>query len=330
MTIFPRITVIIPTCNRPEFLRNALESISMQTMVNCVEKVLVSENSRFCSSQNICSEFDSLPIEYIRHVPPIPPLRHLELLSSSVKTELTAILHDDDWWNSSHLENSLEALHRSGAVACFSNILETFSPKHPVRTSHKALRVWAASGRDFSRRFVLLTSVENFLIHFLSTSFHYSTYVGRSNVCAIAARQLLDLGNEYDNDRNFPIILGEYGRLVYVTDFGAYIRIHEAQDCARDVFADGSQRYATNTAMLAQSYAPLANNAISLYNESVRPGLSQIDLLGLEHSISFAQKVALANCGLMMSVPQTDRGKSIRSIGDKLIGIMRWALLRPL
>jgi hypothetical protein len=295
------LTVVIPTCMRPHFLRDALQSVADQTSLDRVSAVIVSENSKSYDSRKVCEEFNALPVQYIQQDPPLPALEHFAAFSKLVETNLIAILHDDDWWFPTHLEDSLEALEQTDVVACFSNILETYSPRHPVRTSHKALRVWAATGCDFSRKIIRLSEVENFLVHLLSTSFHYSTYVGCAEDCVRATEQLVQIGNEYDNDRNFPVLLGECGNIAYITSFGAAIRIHPGQDCARETFANGSSRYAENTRYLAAKYPAAVEKARYLFHHRILPGISNNDLLHLEQSISFEQKVALNNyCGFAM------------------------------
>jgi hypothetical protein len=291
-----------------------------------VDQIIVSENSLSRDSEGVSREFPSLPIRYLRQDPPIPAAQHFTALIDLVTTFYVAILHDDDWWLPHHLEYSIEALERTRAVASFSNFFETVSPRHPVRTSHKALRVWAVAGQDFSKKSLLLTAEQNFLIHLLSTSVHYSTYVGRTSECALTARQLLEIGNDYDNDRNFPILLGEHGRLVYMTGFAACIRIHEGQDCARDIFVNGAERYALNTARLAEAFPLLTNQARSLYNESVRIGLSSLDLLGLEHSIAFEQKRALASLGFMIGQSTSDSEGVLKRKARRLKNIMHRVL----
>jgi glycosyltransferase involved in cell wall biosynthesis len=295
------LTVVIPTCRRPYFLRDALQSVADQTSLDRVETVIVSENSDSDDSRKVCEEFHSLPVQYIQQVQPLPALEHFAAFSKLVDTNLVAILHDDDWWFPTHLADSLEALEQTDVVACFSNILETYSPRHPVRTSHKALRVWAATGCDFSRKIIRLSEDENFLVHLLSTSFHYSTYVGCAENCIRATEQLVQLGNEYDNDRNFPILLGECGNIAYITSFGAAIRIHPGQDCAREMFVNGSSRYAENTRYLATKYPAAVDKARCLYQRRILPDLSNNELLQLEQSISFEQKEALRDsCGFGM------------------------------
>jgi hypothetical protein len=282
----------------------------------------------FRDSEEICKEFPNLPVQYIRQDPPIPALHHFNCLARLVNTDYIATLHDDDWWLPRHLECAIEALEKTAAVASFSNFLESYSPQHPRKSSYKALRVWAATGQDFSKKCIRLSSIQNFLIHFLSTSIHYSTYVGRAAECSIATQQLVEIGNDFDNDRNFPILLGECGQLLYLTDFGACIRIHGAQDCARSVFVDGSQRYALNTAKLAIAYPELTKNAIQLYNNQVRPALSDKDLQDLENSISYFQKHALANHGLMIAVPNTDPGTLINRKRNKVLSALRRVFIR--
>jgi GT2 family glycosyltransferase len=50
------VTVIIPTCSRPHFLREALESVRQQTALDRIGQVIVSENGGCRDSQAVCEE----------------------------------------------------------------------------------------------------------------------------------------------------------------------------------------------------------------------------------------------------------------------------------
>src|SRR5450631_3615593 len=94
----PMITVLLCTFNRPEMLREALESVRQQTAHTAIARIVVSENSMNEESGSICDEFSDLPVVYVRQRPPVAPLLHVKTIWSLVESPLVAILHDDDWW----------------------------------------------------------------------------------------------------------------------------------------------------------------------------------------------------------------------------------------
>src|SRR5258708_7538188 len=102
------VAIIIATANRPEFLRNALRSVSRQTAISRLAEVLVSENGGNEASRAVCAEFPELPIRYLFRTPTTTAMEHGRyLLGALPQHDLTAILHDDDWWTTHHLEDAL-------------------------------------------------------------------------------------------------------------------------------------------------------------------------------------------------------------------------------
>jgi glycosyltransferase involved in cell wall biosynthesis len=128
------LTVIICTCNRPVFLREALASIERQSAVQCIDKVIVSENGMTRRSEVICAAFSSFPVEYIYQEQKLLYREHLHWLFGRVTTPYVALLHDDDWWTEDHLSESLLALEEQDCIGVFSNFYEAASTRHPPMT----------------------------------------------------------------------------------------------------------------------------------------------------------------------------------------------------
>ena len=105
------VTIIIPTASRPGMLRTALESVANQTAVSRIGQIFVSENGGSRDSEIVCARFPSLPITYQYREPTTPPLEHMQILMREcLHGELTAFLHDDDWWTPTHLASALAGI----------------------------------------------------------------------------------------------------------------------------------------------------------------------------------------------------------------------------
>jgi hypothetical protein len=280
-------------------LREALNSVSGQTKLAMIEKIIVSENGSNRNSGLVCDSFSALPIEYVIQDPPLTSSENGIFLLSRVTTPLTAILHDDDWWLPNHIETSLLALQATHAIASVTNFSEAGSLLHPLTSSYKAPRIWAATGFDFSRDQITLSFVQNFLVCLLDSSYHFSTYVGDTNAFhAAIAKSCSD--NAYDTDRTFPIYLGDSGPIVFNTQVSAVIRTHPGQDSLRPIYYEvGGSLKAKTTEFLASNFPAAVRDAAALFNQVLVPGLNDQELEGMMASLPWEQKQALSSfCGL--------------------------------
>ncbi len=298
MTAPKMITIVITTSNRPEMLRDALNSVYAQTKPVLIEKVIVSENGGNRNSGKVCESFSKLPIEYIFQDPQLPVGDHLLSLQSRVTTPLTALLHDDDWWLPDHVESSLLALTATQAIASVTNFSEAGSLLHPLTSSYKAPRVWAATGFDFSRDQIVMSFAQNFLVCLLDSTYHFSTYVAETKAF-FSAVDSASSHNAYDTDRTFPIFLSELGSIVFNTKVSAVIRTHPDQDSLRPIYYEvGGSLKAKTTEFLANNFPSAVRDAAVLFNQVLVPGLNDQELEGMMAYLPWEQKQALSSiCG---------------------------------
>lgn len=292
--MMPSVTVIICTCNRASMLRDALKSVAEQSALASIAKVIVSENGLCRESKNVCDDFSNLPIQYIFQDPPVPILLHASAIIPYVTTDLVAILHDDDWWMRDHLECSLNAIKIEGAVATFSNFVESKSPKDIITTSYKTFRVWALNGKDFSQKFLVLDNVSNFINCLFDTSYHFSTLVSKKENFAKAVEAMVNAKNTYDTDRTFGIFLASDGLIAYTTTASAVVRIHGDQDSAKKDYQDGWERKAQTTSWIIKNYPRLAEQARLRFNTELLPSLNEAEIEDLLLPIGLPQREALS------------------------------------
>jgi len=227
----PAVAVIIPTANRPEFLRNALRSVSTQTAVTRIAEVLVSENGGNETSRAICAEFAGLPIRYLFRTPTTSAMEHGNLLLGALpQCDLTAFLHDDDWWAPYHLEHGIKALEdRIHAAAYYSSVFEVTGETALLRCDTNS-GFWFGAGYppltclwDISRPQVILSCL-------LRTPGRASAIVARTASLRKASVIIRNSGNPFDTDRMLPVLLSREGTILYNPLPQVFIRYHELQD----------------------------------------------------------------------------------------------------
>jgi Glycosyl transferase family 2 len=104
------LTVLVPTCRRPEYLSNCLQSIANQSRRELIGEVIVSENSSDPRSEKVVSSFaELLPIRFRRQEPDLPVYQHWLELIDCVNSSYVALIGDDDMWGRYHLEEAERA-----------------------------------------------------------------------------------------------------------------------------------------------------------------------------------------------------------------------------
>lgn len=107
----PRISVVIPTHNRPALLAEALESIMCQTIPEW-EALVVDDASQPPASQNFAADSQAAKIRVLRHDQARggPAAKNTGAMAS--RGEILAFLDDDDLYAPTYLERALDVLDR--------------------------------------------------------------------------------------------------------------------------------------------------------------------------------------------------------------------------
>ncbi|MEM8925735.1 MAG: glycosyltransferase [Actinomycetota bacterium] len=99
------VSVIVPTYERVDLLREALRSALAQTYEDFV--VLVGDNSESDRAENVVCEFDDPRIRYHRNRPGLGGQGNWLDLVARAETPLVASLHDDDVWHRDFLAETV-------------------------------------------------------------------------------------------------------------------------------------------------------------------------------------------------------------------------------
>jgi glycosyltransferase involved in cell wall biosynthesis len=224
------VTILLPTANRPQMLRTALQSIADQTARGQIDRIYVSENGGCRESEAVCAEFPTLPIAY-RFREPTPPLRHAQLLMCDcLENELTAFLHDDDWWTPSHLERAIVELEARPEAAAYGTGHFVVSGESSMLNCSGNLFPWFGAGYASYQRVWELSRLNVLMAELLGTMAHYSTLVARTEALRKSA-YVYDLDNPFDNDRMLLFALSTHGPFLFNPVPQAFVRNHGNQDC---------------------------------------------------------------------------------------------------
>lgn len=107
----PKVSVVIPTCNRADFLKAAIESVLKQTFQD-FEIIVVDDASRDQTAE-VMAGFQDPRIHYIRHETNKGQGRTRNAGIEQASGEYVALLDDDDEWLPEKLEKQVSLLDSS-------------------------------------------------------------------------------------------------------------------------------------------------------------------------------------------------------------------------
>ncbi|HJT79884.1 MAG TPA: glycosyltransferase family 2 protein [Chthoniobacterales bacterium] len=116
----PLVTVVIPTMNRPAYLKQALSSVLAQSYQNI--EVLVRDNGDNRDTVKVLDGFNDGRVHYLRHPQNIGMTANIVGGFRQARGKYVANLHDDDFWSPDFLTKMVSALEaHPEAVLAFSD-----------------------------------------------------------------------------------------------------------------------------------------------------------------------------------------------------------------
>ncbi|MEH1894588.1 MAG: glycosyltransferase family 2 protein [Nostoc sp.] len=104
----PLVSVIIPTYNRPDYLKQAIASAIKQTYQNI--EIIVSDNCSPENPQALVASFGDSRIRFWRHQENVGMLANQQHAFKMAQGKYVASLHDDDMWNEDFLAKLVPSL----------------------------------------------------------------------------------------------------------------------------------------------------------------------------------------------------------------------------
>lgn len=116
----PLVSVIIPTYNRPEYLKQAIASAVKQTYQNI--EIIVSDNCSPENPQALVASFGDSRIRFWRHQQNVGMIANQQHGFKMARGKYVASLHDDDIWNEDFLAKLVPPLEaNSELILAFSD-----------------------------------------------------------------------------------------------------------------------------------------------------------------------------------------------------------------
>ncbi len=106
----PLVSVVIPTFNRPEYLRIALRSALAQTLADI--EVIVQDNASPTDPIEVVTSFGDARTAYFRHQEPVSQSANVISACARARGKYVAILGDDDVWQPNFLAALVAPLER--------------------------------------------------------------------------------------------------------------------------------------------------------------------------------------------------------------------------
>jgi glycosyltransferase involved in cell wall biosynthesis len=226
-----KISVYLPTANRPAMLRNALKSVAEQTALAHVAEVVVIENLGNRESESVCREFPNLPINYLFRDPPLPPgYDSFRNAMRYIKNEYMAILFDDDWWDPEHLECAMESLlSRSDAVAASCAYHSVTGEDGYIMKVGNSFIPWFAANSPRENHRLVFKLPDLLVASQIGVGFSFMTFLVKVDVwnkCLECMRH----GNLFDVDRLISVEFGRHGTVVADMRPHIHVRYHAGQE----------------------------------------------------------------------------------------------------
>lgn len=153
----PLVSVIIPTYNRPEYLKQAITSAVNQTYQNI--EIIVSDNCSPENPENLVASFCDPRIRFWRHPENVGMLNNQMNAFKMAQGKYVASLHDDDMWHQDFLAKLVPHLETNPHLIlafCDQYIIDSQSQINPTATeensrSYKRDKINYGSHQDFQK-----------------------------------------------------------------------------------------------------------------------------------------------------------------------------------
>lgn len=135
------VSVVMPTYERPDLLRLALDSALAQELTDI--EILIGDNSDSDATEQLVAGYDDDRIRYYRHRPGIGAQPNWVDLVDRARGELIATLHDDDLWDPAFLETVVPPMLADPSIAMtFSDywIIDIWGNRLQRFTDHESAR----------------------------------------------------------------------------------------------------------------------------------------------------------------------------------------------
>ena len=129
MTEAKRVSVVVPTRDRPELLREALQSIRALENDGVRFEIIVGDNGTSSDTQKVAEAFDAIYL----HTSTFGAAAARNIAMRAATADYIAFLDDDDVWTSNHIHGHLALLAANPRLdMVFGQIINTDPQRHPI------------------------------------------------------------------------------------------------------------------------------------------------------------------------------------------------------
>lgn len=142
MAIETKVSICLPTCNRPDLLARCIESCLAQTHAN-IEIVIGDDSQDECAGRMIAEHYpDDARIVYRRNTPALGQARNVASLFARATGDKILLIHDDDYLAATGVERLLAQWDRyPGLQVAFGNQYEADRNGHVDLTASRRLNI---------------------------------------------------------------------------------------------------------------------------------------------------------------------------------------------
>jgi glycosyltransferase involved in cell wall biosynthesis len=223
-TTSPLVSVAMPTFNRPEYLKRALEGVIAQTYTNL--EILVGDNGNSSITREIVESFNDPRITYIGREQNLGMALNVLSLFEQGRGDYFCVLADDDFWGEEFIAKLVTALeqHPKAGMAFSDYFVVDGQSQVQAQASEEATHEW---GRDQLEPGL---HVPAFDVALVKRNVPLVASVFRRNAVNLD-KFLLETANTYDLWL-FYLALENGGGAYFEKERLMYCRVHTGQDSA--------------------------------------------------------------------------------------------------
>jgi glycosyltransferase involved in cell wall biosynthesis len=212
------VSVIIPTYNRAEYLKQAIESVLAQTYTHF--ELLILDNCSPDHTPDVVARFSDPRIKYLRHACNIRGAANWSYGIYWAKGEYLCVLGDDDWYTPEFISSHVDAFTKyENIVAVFSNYDLYYQNDSNNNLISKPVY---SQEKVFSGSKLIKIAV--------SHGWFLGATLYKRDIVVDLLEQSIMAGKAGDNSLNINIALTPYSKVVRICNKGLVYRIHSQQD----------------------------------------------------------------------------------------------------
>jgi glycosyltransferase involved in cell wall biosynthesis len=216
------VQVVILARDRPEYLKQTIDSVLNQNTSRENFEIVVSDNSdKNDVEAMIGRDYSKHNVNYIRRVPSVSLMRHFQLIISECEEKYAVLFHDDDVMHPDYLDIMIPFISQEkvAAVGCNSTIFNDDISKAEGELHHfKSVKTF--------------TNENEFLLSYMPWSHGIAPmpgYIFKTNYLKKVKLKRISREDNFSDTLMLSAFL-EYGPIVWVPDFLMYYRVHDSNE----------------------------------------------------------------------------------------------------